>query len=186
LASELPDGPNASCSGFPCILSEVPRLTAGIKQVLGTMPKIRIQGGGYLIPNHAYDRFTIPLFFIPFLQVLGRLLNAKSNTRYIQIIYQLCFPVKKHSELPWVDDADALRANDIKVLETGNPMFTYEYVQKPLYIGGQMMAWWSSFQEKGQYICLPSLTDYFYISPTTWKSPLYDIILITSSKNYII
>ena len=38
---------------------------------------------------------------------------------------------KKDSELPWVDDADALRANDIKVLETGNPIFTVEYVQKP-------------------------------------------------------
>lgn len=38
---------------------------------------------------------------------------------------------KKDKELPWVDDANALRENDLKVLETGNPMFTYEYVQKP-------------------------------------------------------
>jgi len=38
---------------------------------------------------------------------------------------------KKDSELPWVKDADALRAHDLKVLETGNPVFLHEYVAEP-------------------------------------------------------
>ncbi len=38
---------------------------------------------------------------------------------------------KKDKDLPWADDADALRADDLKVLETGEPMFAFEYVRKP-------------------------------------------------------
>ena len=35
---------------------------------------------------------------------------------------------KKDAELPWADNAEALRADDKKVLETGKPLFVHEYV----------------------------------------------------------
>ena len=38
---------------------------------------------------------------------------------------------KKDAELPWKDSADVLRADDMKVLETGEPLLLHEIVQKP-------------------------------------------------------
>ena len=38
---------------------------------------------------------------------------------------------KKDAELPWADSAETLRADDIKVLETGEPLLLHEIVQKP-------------------------------------------------------
>ncbi len=38
---------------------------------------------------------------------------------------------KTDHELPWADNADALRAVDKQVLETGKPSFLHEYVDKP-------------------------------------------------------
>ena len=38
---------------------------------------------------------------------------------------------KKDSELPWADCAEALREDDLKVLETGKSILLHEYVQKP-------------------------------------------------------
>jgi len=35
---------------------------------------------------------------------------------------------KKDSELPWAANAEALRADDKKVFETGKPIFVHEYV----------------------------------------------------------
>jgi PAS domain-containing protein len=35
---------------------------------------------------------------------------------------------KKDAELPWAANAEALRADDKKVLETGMPIFVHEYV----------------------------------------------------------
>jgi PAS domain-containing protein len=35
---------------------------------------------------------------------------------------------KKDAELPWAANAEALRADDKKVLETGKPIFVHEYV----------------------------------------------------------
>ncbi len=40
---------------------------------------------------------------------------------------------KKDAELPWSDSAETLRADNIKVLETGEPMLLHEIVQKPNY-----------------------------------------------------
>lgn len=37
---------------------------------------------------------------------------------------------KTDSELMWASDAEALRSNDKKVLETGKPVFTHEYVDR--------------------------------------------------------
>ncbi len=38
---------------------------------------------------------------------------------------------KKDNELPWADTAVALRADDLKVLDTGEPLLVHEIVQKP-------------------------------------------------------
>jgi len=38
---------------------------------------------------------------------------------------------KKDAELPWAESAETLRADDIKVLETGKPLLLHEIVQKP-------------------------------------------------------
>ena len=38
---------------------------------------------------------------------------------------------KKDAELPWSEAAETLRADDIKVLETGKPLHVHEIVQKP-------------------------------------------------------
>lgn len=38
---------------------------------------------------------------------------------------------KKDAELPWADSAETLRADDMKVLETGKPLLLHEVVHKP-------------------------------------------------------
>lgn len=38
---------------------------------------------------------------------------------------------KKDAELPWKDAAETLRADDLKVLESGEPLLVHEIVQKP-------------------------------------------------------
>jgi PAS domain-containing protein len=38
---------------------------------------------------------------------------------------------KKDSELPWVNNAEALRADDLRLLDTGKPVFLHEYVAEP-------------------------------------------------------
>ena len=38
---------------------------------------------------------------------------------------------RKDAELPWKDAAETLRADDLKVLETGEPLLVHEIVQKP-------------------------------------------------------
>lgn len=38
---------------------------------------------------------------------------------------------KKDSELPWANDAEKLREHDLKVLETGMPIYLNEFVAEP-------------------------------------------------------
>ena len=38
---------------------------------------------------------------------------------------------KKDAELPWADTAKTLRADELKVLETGKPLLLHEIVQEP-------------------------------------------------------
>ena len=38
---------------------------------------------------------------------------------------------KKDAELPWADSAEMLRADDMKVLESGKALLVHEVVQKP-------------------------------------------------------
>ena len=38
---------------------------------------------------------------------------------------------KKDSELPWASEADKLREHDLKVLQTGKPIYLHEYVAEP-------------------------------------------------------
>jgi PAS domain-containing protein len=48
---------------------------------------------------------------------------------------------KKDSELPWAEDADALRVGDNQVLETGQPRFLHESVKKPTPVTLNVCKW---------------------------------------------